>query len=49
MLTSLRLRALKDHPNDPDDAWTWDEFVEIATALTVDVNGNHPGESRLRY
>lgn len=31
--------------NDPDEAWTWDYFVEVATALTVDVNGNHPGES----
>ena len=27
-------------PSDPDDAWTWDEFVEVAKELTVDRNGN---------
>ena len=31
--------------NDPDDAWSWEEFVQIARQLTVDSNGNHPGES----
>lgn len=31
--------------NDPDEAWTWEHFVEVATQLTVDANGNHPGES----
>jgi multiple sugar transport system substrate-binding protein len=29
----------------PDEAWTWDKFVEAATALTTDANGNHPGDS----
>lgn len=31
--------------NDPEQAWTWDHFVEVATALTKDVNGKHPNES----
>lgn len=31
--------------NDPEQAWTWDEFLEIAAALTVDVDGNHPGDA----
>ena len=30
---------------DPDEAWTWDEFVDVARQLTVDANGNHPGDS----
>ncbi|MDZ4768847.1 MAG: sugar ABC transporter substrate-binding protein [Chloroflexota bacterium] len=29
---------------DPTVPMTWDELVEVATQLTVDVNGNHPGE-----
>ena len=31
--------------NDPAKAWDWDQFLEIANQLTVDTNGNHPGES----
>lgn len=31
--------------NDPDEAWTWDHFVEVARAFTKDVNGNHPGDA----
>ena len=31
--------------NDPEQAWTWDRFVEVANALTKDVNGNHPTDS----
>jgi len=31
--------------NDPDEAWDWDYFVEVCRQLTVDANGNHPGES----
>ncbi|GIV79812.1 MAG: ABC transporter substrate-binding protein [Litorilinea sp.] len=31
--------------NDPDEAWTWDYFLEVARQLTVDANGNHPGDS----
>jgi len=30
--------------NDPEQAWTWDHFLEVAQALTVDVNGKHPNE-----
>ncbi|MCL4826959.1 MAG: sugar ABC transporter substrate-binding protein [Caldilinea sp.] len=30
--------------NDPEQAWTWDRFVEVAIALTRDVNGRHPNE-----
>lgn len=31
--------------NDPDEAWTWEHFVEVGRAFTKDVNGNHPGDS----
>ena len=31
--------------NDPDEAWTWEQFLETARMLTVDANGNHPGDS----
>lgn len=31
-------------PATVEDAWTWDEFVEECKKLTVDVNGNHPGD-----
>jgi multiple sugar transport system substrate-binding protein len=31
--------------NDPDEAWDWDYFLEVARELTVDTNGRHPGES----
>lgn len=27
-----------------DKIWDWDTFVEAAKALTVDANGNHPGD-----
>ncbi len=27
-----------------DNAWTWDQFVEVAKKLTIDANGKHPGE-----
>lgn len=30
---------------DPDKAWTWEQFLEIARELTIDGNGKHPGES----
>jgi len=32
-------------PSDPQQAWTWDEFVEAAKKLTVDGKGKHPGEA----
>jgi multiple sugar transport system substrate-binding protein len=31
--------------NDPAEAWDWNTFLEVCQQLTVDVNGNHPGES----
>lgn len=31
--------------NDPAQAWDWDHMLEVATRLTVDNNGNHPGDS----
>lgn len=31
--------------NDPDEAWTWDKFLEIGKQLTKDTNGRHPGDS----
>ena len=31
--------------NNPDEAWDWDTFLEISKQLTIDVNGNHPGDS----
>jgi multiple sugar transport system substrate-binding protein len=31
--------------NDPEEAWDWDHFLNVCRQLTVDVNGNHPGES----
>ncbi len=31
--------------NDPDEAWTWEHFVDVARQLTVDANGNHPGDA----
>ncbi len=31
--------------SDPDKAWSWDEFLDIARQLTVDANGKHPNEA----
>jgi multiple sugar transport system substrate-binding protein len=31
-------------PSKAEEAWTWDQFVEVCRQLTVDVNGKHPGE-----
>ncbi len=31
-------------PTKAEDAWTWDEFVDIAKKLTVDRNGKHPDD-----
>ncbi|HBX69978.1 MAG TPA: hypothetical protein DEH25_11540 [Chloroflexi bacterium] len=30
--------------NNPDEAWEWDYFLQIAKQLTIDVNGKHPGD-----
>ena len=31
--------------NNPDEAWDWPKFLEVAKQLTIDVNGKHPGDS----
>ena len=31
-------------PTRIEDAWSWDEFIEVARQLTFDANGNHPGD-----
>jgi len=31
--------------NDPAKIWEWDYMLEIAKQLTIDKNGNHPGDS----
>jgi multiple sugar transport system substrate-binding protein len=31
--------------NDPAKAWTWQQFLDAATALTIDATGKHPNES----
>lgn len=30
--------------NDPEKAWDWATFLDVARKLTKDVNGKHPGE-----
>ena len=32
-------------PSDPAKAWSWEQFVDTARKITVDVNGKHPGET----
>jgi multiple sugar transport system substrate-binding protein len=31
--------------NNPDEAWSWDEFLNVANQLTIDKSGKHPDES----
>ncbi len=31
--------------NDPEKAWDWDKFLEVSKQLTLDKNGNHPGDT----
>jgi multiple sugar transport system substrate-binding protein len=31
--------------NDPEKAWEWTQFKDVARQLTLDNNGKHPGES----
>jgi multiple sugar transport system substrate-binding protein len=37
--------GLEPPSNDPEKAWDWDQLVQVATQLTIDSNGNHPGDS----
>lgn len=32
-------------PTTLEDAWTWEQFVEVAKKLTIDASGKHPGEA----
>jgi len=32
-------------PTKLEDAWTWDEFIEVAKKLTFDANGNTPNDA----
>ena len=31
--------------NNPEEAWTWDKFLEVAKQLTVDAAGKHPDDA----
>jgi multiple sugar transport system substrate-binding protein len=31
--------------NSPEEAWTWDKFLEVSRQLTIDTKGKHPGEA----
>jgi len=31
-------------PAKVEDAWTWEEFIDVAKKLTIDANGKKPGE-----
>lgn len=30
---------------NPAETWSWDKFIEVATALTIDSSGKHPGDA----
>lgn len=34
--------------NDPEKAWTWAQFLEVAQAMTVDINEQAPQRGRFR-
>ena len=42
---TLEAAGVEPPSMNPEEAWTWDQFLETARALTVDVNGNHPGDA----
>jgi multiple sugar transport system substrate-binding protein len=41
---SLEAAGITPPNTNPAEAWTWDQFLEAARALTVDAGGKHPGE-----
>jgi len=41
----LAEEGIEPPSNDPANAWTWQQFLDTATALTVDAAGKHPNES----
>lgn len=42
---ALEAAGITPPSTSPAEAWTWDEFLSAASALTVDANGNHPGDA----
>lgn len=42
---ALETAGITPPSTSPAEAWTWDEFLAAASALTVDANGNHPGDA----
>ena len=40
----LKEEGIEPPSNDPDKAWTWDQFIEAATRLTKDKDGKRPSE-----
>ncbi len=40
----FQAEGIEPPSNDPDKAWTWQQFIEVATRLTKDKNGKHPDE-----
>src|SRR5690606_31125488 len=42
---ALEAAGVTPPSTSPDEAWTCDEFLSAATALTVDAGGNHPGDA----
>ena len=36
----LKEAGVETPPDNADDAWTWDEFIEVCKKLTIDINGN---------
>jgi multiple sugar transport system substrate-binding protein len=40
----LEKAGVEPPSTDAAKAWTWDQFLENARKLTIDVNGRHPGE-----
>ncbi len=38
--------GIENVPTKPEDAWTWDEFVEIARQLTIDRNGRNANDPK---
>ena len=41
----LETAGVEPPSTDAAQAWTWDQFVEAAKQLTLDANGQHPGDA----
>ncbi len=42
--TLFEAAGIQAPPTDPEKAWTWEEFIDVARRLTLDAAGRHPGE-----